>query len=100
MGRYPIHQVDGNADEIYKAARKLGFSVEIIHAPVDSIWGIYDQTVAVEVKLPNGKLEPKQEKFFKTFKGAKVIVRDIAGVMNLYTTMRKRHDAMFSGKDQ
>jgi hypothetical protein len=69
MARYEVHQTDGNAEDIYRAAKKLGFSVEKLNRPVDAILGIYDQTVAVEIKMPKGKLEPGQVKFFREFKG-------------------------------
>lgn len=93
MGRYNM-KVDGNAAELYRAAVKLGFSVEVMHKPVDSIFGIFDQTAAVEVKQGDGKLEPKQIKFFATFKGLKVIVRSMGDVLELYRIMRRRYEAL------
>ncbi len=95
MARWEVHQTDGNADEIYRAAKKLGFSVEKLNRPVDAMWGIYGQTVAVEVKLPKGNLEPRQKKFFSTFKGYKWIVRSVSDVIELHREMRLRHDLLF-----
>ena len=95
MARWATHQVDSNADDLYAAARKLGFSVEKIDRPVDALWGIYDQTIAVEIKLPKGKLEPAQAKFFKSFKGRAAIIRTTADVIELYREMRARHERLF-----
>ena len=98
MGRYAVHRTDTNAVEIYKAARKIGFSVVTIHRPIDSLWGIYDQSVAVEVKTTAGKLEPGQVKFFETFKGMKREIRSVGDVIALYAEMRARHDVLFGVK--
>ncbi len=95
MGRYEVHRTDGNADELYRAARKLGFSVEMVGTPVDAIWGIYDQTVAVEVKTATGKLRPRQKWFFRRFKGYKARVRTVGDVLALYQELRRRHDLIF-----
>lgn len=96
MARWETHRSDGNADEIYKAARKLGFSVEKLNRPVDALLGIYDQSVAVEVKMPKGTLEPDQVKFFRTFKGMKAILRSVEDLIALHKELRERHDVLWS----
>lgn len=95
MARWETHRVDTNAEELYAAARKLGFSVVPIDRPIDALFGIYDQTVAVEVKTATGKLRREQVKFFKTFKGAKRELRTVGDVIALYRDMRARHDWIF-----
>lgn len=96
MGRYEVHRTDANAEELYETARRLGFSVEKLDKPVDSMWGIWDMAVAVEVKMPSGKLRPKQAKFMRTFKGMKRTVRTATDVFHLYQEMRERHDKLFA----
>src|SRR4051812_28455013 len=96
MARYEVHRTDANAAEIYKAAKQLGFSVEKLNRPVDALLGIYDQTVAIEVKLPDGKLEPGQVKFFKGFKGMKRILRSTEDLIALHRELRERHDILWS----
>lgn len=95
MGKYAVHQVDANAEELYAAARKLGFSVIKTGAsPVDSWWGLLDQTVAVEIKTLKGKLRPTQARFFRTFQGMKREVRTVGDVISLYRELRERHERM------
>ncbi len=98
MGRYEVHRTDENADELYKAARKLGFSVALIGTPTDALFGIYDQTVAVEVKTATGKLRPRQQRFFRRFKGYKARVRTVGDVLALYQELRRRHDLIFGAR--
>ena len=95
MARWETHRTDANAEAIYAAARKLGFSVEKINRPVDALFGIYGQSVAVEVKTATGALRRSQVKFFKTFKGLAVSIRTTGDVIALYREMRARHDRLF-----
>ena len=94
MGKYAVHQVDANAEELYAAARKLGFSVVKIGAPTDALFGLLDQTVAVEIKMLKGKLRVKQARFFSTFRGMKREVRTVGDVLSLYRELRVRHERM------
>lgn len=96
MARWETHRTDANAEELYETARRLGFSVELTNRPTDALFGIWDQTVAVEVKMPKGKLEPGQVKFFKHFKGCKRIIRTATDVFHLYAELRERHDKLFA----
>lgn len=96
MARWEIHQSDSNAAELYKSARRLGFSVQVLNRPIDAIFGIYDQTIAVEVKTEKGKLEPSQRTFFRTFKGLKAIIRSRGDIFELYAELRRRHDLIFA----
>ena len=95
MARWETHRTDENAEALYAAARKLGFSVAIINRPVDALFGIYNQSVAVEVKTATGALRRAQVKFFKTFKGLAVSIRTTGDVIALYREMRARHDLLF-----
>jgi len=80
MGKYAVHRSDGNATELYDAARKMGMGVEIIHRPVDAIVGKFGFTVAVEVKTPTGKLEPEQSDFLRDWPGAACVWRTFEDV--------------------
>ena len=91
MARWETHQKDGNAEALYAIARGLGFSVEVINRPVDALFGLYDQTVAVEVKMPLAPLERGQVKFFRTFKGLCRVLRTPEDVARLYEELRDRH---------
>ena len=92
MARWQVHQSDANAAAIYRAAKKLGFSVHLIGRPVDALLCLYGQTAAVEVKTADGKFRPDQLKFFKNCKGLVRVVRTESDVLALYRFMRDRHD--------
>ena len=94
MARWETHQTDGNAQEIYAAAKKLGFSVVKLNRPVDALWGIYDQTVAVEIKQPKGKLEPAQVKFFRDFRGMTRVIRTVDDAIRLHRDLFDRAEAL------
>ena len=93
MGRYEVHQTDGNAHGLYEAARKMGMSVEVINRPVDALVGFQGLTVAVEVKTERGKLRRGQVQFFERFTGAATIWRtleDVQATRALLSNQAKR----------
>ena len=67
-------KVDDNQEEIVRALRKAGASVEIIGRPVDLLVGYRGGTYVLEVKdgsksPSDRKLTPLQEKFFQSWRG-------------------------------
>lgn len=61
---------DANEPEIVSALQSAGASVVRMDYPVDLAIGYRGRTVLAEVKLPNGKLNDNQRKFFATWRGA------------------------------
>lgn len=77
MGRYPVHQQDRNQRAIVEMLEAFGFSVVSIGRPVDLAVGYRGITYLVEIKRPNAKLRPSQQKFFDTWHGASAVLRSI-----------------------
>ncbi len=107
MARFEIHQKDPNQDDIVKALREAGATVEIIGRPVDLLVGIGGVAGAAEVKLPKAKLRPSQVKFFGRFKGAKAVLRTeseavefvqfLRSIARVGVTIDKTGDFVFGG---
>ena len=89
MGRYEVHQSDGNAEQLYGFLRGHGATVVVIHRPVDCAVGAYGVTALAEVKQPKGKLEPSQMAFLSEWRGLCVVLRTEADCLELLATMRE-----------
>lgn len=65
------HRSDNNQQEIVKALRKIGCSVEVIGRPVDLLVGYRARNFLFEVKNLEGlnKETPAQKKFFGEWNG-------------------------------
>ena len=94
MGKFPIHRVDANAEELYAYARELGMSVKVIHTPLDALFGVFGLTVVVEVKTEKGAVESRQLKFMHEFKGKTACVRNREHVYELYRELKAQARAI------
>lgn len=77
MGKYQVHQVDGNQAVIVAYLEASGFSVRAIGRPVDLAAGYQGATYFLEIKQPKGKLEPSQVKFLAEWKGHAEVLRSV-----------------------
>ena len=93
-------KVDSNQFEIVQALRQSGCSVQILSSVgggcPDLLAGRNGVNILLECKSsPNAKLTPDEQKFFDTWKGKAVIVRDVdeaLAVMNEVVGSRKRRE--------
>ena len=81
------HRVDSNQDEIVKALRKKGCSVEVIGRPVDLLIGYKSKNYLVECKNRDGlnKLTPFQERWIPQWRGQVRIVHSVDEAIELVT---------------
>lgn len=74
-------RIDGNQREIVEALRAIGRSVMLLHREgdgvPDALVGNGYENILVEIKIPGGKLNPLQRKFFATWNGPKVVARSV-----------------------
>ena len=75
-------QRDANEKEIVEALRAVGASVLLID-DVDLIVGFRGVNYLLEVKMPKGRLNKKQEKFFRGWVGQVNIVRTVDQALGL-----------------
>lgn len=83
MGRWHVHQRDGNAKALREVLVARGATVEDIDQPVDWLIGYHGLTAVAEVKRPKGKLRTGQEKFFAEFRGLARVLRTEADAHEL-----------------
>lgn len=71
-------KVDGNQKAIVLDARKAGYQVHHLHQMgngwPDTLWCKNSQMWFVEIKVPKGKLTPRQIEFMEKWKGPPIIV--------------------------
>lgn len=79
-------KVDANQPQIVKDLRKAGFSVEVGHD--DILVGKWGLTAWIEIKTPDGKLKPSQERLLEEFKGAYAIARNTEDVIKIMDGLR------------
>jgi hypothetical protein len=93
VGKYQVHQIDGNQQAIMDYLQAHGFSVESIGRPLDLLAGKDGRTYLIEVKLPKAKLRPSQEKFLASWRGHAAVIRDLTDAKALIekhrTSMRE-----------
>ena len=74
-------KVDANQQQIVKALRKVGASVQSLAAIGDGCpdlaVGYRGKNLLLEVKQPKGKLTEDQEKFHREWKGDLCVVRSV-----------------------
>jgi hypothetical protein len=88
VGKYQVHQIDGNAREIIDALEAGGCSVESIGRPVDIAVGIGGKSFLFEIKQPKGKLRESQIKFIDRWRGHVGILRSVEDVYVFLHTRR------------
>lgn len=78
--RRHVHRPDGNQAGLVDLAERLGASVAITSQVGDGfpdlVIGFQGRNYLVEVKVPGGKLRPKQTDFIRTWRGHPVAVID------------------------
>ena len=76
LNRYQ-KQRDENEPEIIDYFERCGFSVYRLDQPTDLLIGYNKRNYLVEVKMPDGKLTPKQERFTGSWKGQWIVISSI-----------------------
>jgi len=79
---------DENEPEIVEALRGIGASVLLID-DIDLIVGFRGVNYLMEVKTAKGKLNKKQQKFFRGWQGQVNIVRSVDDALRLIGAMEK-----------
>ena len=75
-------QRDANEKEIVEALRAVG--AKVLHLDdVDLLVGFRDRLYMLEVKMPKGRLNKKQQKFFREWAGYVWIVRTVDQALGL-----------------
>jgi hypothetical protein len=78
MGKFQVHQIDGNQREIFDYLQAHGFTVISIGRPLDALAGKDGKNYLIEIKRPKAKLRPSQEKFLASWRGHAAVIRDLS----------------------
>lgn len=76
MGKYAVHRVDANAEEIFRALERAGASV-YRGGPLDAIIGHKGDNLLIEVKTARGKLRASQRAFLAKWRGTAFVIRSV-----------------------
>lgn len=82
MGKYAVHRVDANAEEIFRALEKAGASV-YRGGPLDAIVGYHGDNLLIEVKTAKGKLRASQKNFLDGWDGNAFVIRTVKEGLDL-----------------
>lgn len=99
MAKYAYHRVDANAVEVIRAMEDAGASVERLGRPVDVAVAIDEQEALAEIKTITGRVRPSQERFWKRWKGKRVVLRTKADGVALVERLKRQAVAVRSVED-